>query len=754
MKRVFVIFCLLMGLISVMQAQAPAAFKYQALLRKASGAIIPDTTVALRISLLQGGASGTVIYAETHTVKSNSQGIVNLNVGKGTLASGSFASVNWAAGNIYLKIEMDMAGGTNFQSMGGGDLLSVPFALYAQTGIPGPAGPQGPTGATGTTSWKDGAGNVTTNVNVGINTPSPGGKLIVTADSNVPADSALFEVRNKKGETIFAVYESGVRVYIPESTGKGAKGGFAVGGRGPSKGTIHDILQVYPDSVRIIINESVAKGAKGGFAVGGRDASKGIGTINDMLTVNHDSVRIYIGDSLGTTGRGGFAIGSRNPTQHFYNNLLTVSPDSVRVYINNTLGKGAKGGFAVGGRDPSSKGKGASDLFLVDPNKTEVHGGSDAFSVFSNLDTALSVQQSQIGAASYLRISPTNFFIGQESGLLSTGLYNSFIGYRSGKANITGAYNVFLGYQTGLQNNDGSYNVFMGWEAGLKNISSFYNTYIGTHAGFQNPYGLYNTAVGSNSGANVEYGKSNTFLGLNTGLNLENGSYNTFLGSNAGYGGSYNPASGETSNNNTFIGYESGHSISTGFGNTILGDSSGFNLANGSYNVFLGHGAGKNETNSNRLYIANSSTSKPLLFGEFDSSRLVINGVKADNVSKATFFVNGTAGGTNAWSSVSDARLKKNIVPIPNAIDKVMQLQGVNFEWIDASNKTPGKHMGFVAQEAQKVVPEVVNTSGNYLSMEYAPITALLVEALKEQQKMIEELKAEVEKLKQQQQKK
>jgi hypothetical protein len=748
MKRVFIIFGLMAGIISAIQGQAPAAFKYQAVLRNNSGTIISDTTVAIRVSLLQGGYSGTTVYSETHSVKSNSQGIVNLNVGKGVVASGSFNLVNWAAGNIYLKIEMDMAGGTNFQPLGVGELLSVPFALYAQSGITGPPGPPGPPG-TSSTSWTDGAGTVTTTANVGINTPSPGGKLIVTADANVPSDSALFEVRNKNGETVFAVYESGVRVYIPESGLKGAKGGFTVGGRTGSKGTINDILQIFPDSVRIIINENVAKGAKGGFTVGGRsNNAKGIPSINDMFTVNHDSVRIYIGDSLGTTGRGGFAIGSRNQTQYLHNNFLTVSPDSVRIYINNSISKGSKGGFAVGGRDPS---KGSSNLFLVNPTKTEVHGGTDAFSVFSNLDTALSVQQSQIGAASYMRISPVNFFIGQESGLLSTGEYNSFIGYRSGKANIGGAYNVFLGYETGLQNIDGSYNVFMGWEAGLKNISSFYNTYIGTHAGFQNPYGLYNTAVGSNSGANVEYGKSNTFLGLNTGLNLENGSFNTFLGSNAGYGGSYNTGSGETSNNNTFVGYESGHFISTGFGNTLLGDSSGYNLANGNYNVFLGHGAGKNENGSNRLYIANSSVTKPLLFGEFDSSRLVINGVKSDNISKATFFVNGTAGGTNAWSSISDARLKKNVIPIPDAIDKVMQLQGVNFEWIDVTNKTPGKHMGFVAQEAQKVVPEVVNSNGNYLSMEYAPITALLVEALKQQQKMIDQLKAEVEQLKLQQ---
>ena len=77
-----------------------------------------------------------------------------------------------------------------------------------------------------------------------------------------------------------------------------------------------------------------------------------------------------------------------------------------------------------------------------------------------------------------------------------------------------------------------------------------------------------------------------------------------------------------------------------------------------------------------------------------------------------------------------------------------MQLRGVNFEWKDLENHEEGLHIGFIAQEAEKIIPEVVDDKGKYYSMQYAPITALLVEAIKEQQKMIEELKQEIEKLK------
>ena len=105
--------------------------------------------------------------------------------------------------------------------------------------------------------------------------------------------------------------------------------------------------------------------------------------------------------------------------------------------------------------------------------------------------------------------------------------------------------------------------------------------------------------------------------------------------------------------------------------------------------------------------------------------------------------VNGDAGGTTAWYNDSDERLKKNIVTIPDALDRVQQLRGVTFEWKDTKAHPTGNQMGFIAQEAKKIIPEVVSQVGEYYSMQYAPITALLTEAIKEQQVQIKALKAE-----------
>ena len=121
--------------------------------------------------------------------------------------------------------------------------------------------------------------------------------------------------------------------------------------------------------------------------------------------------------------------------------------------------------------------------------------------------------------------------------------------------------------------------------------------------------------------------------------------------------------------------------------------------------------------------------------------------------------VNGDAGGTSAWNNDSDARLKKNVTTIENALQKVQQLRGVEFEWNETDNHPQGKQIGFIGQETETVVPEVVDViDGNY-SMQYAPLTALLVEAVKElktenetlKQKLTEEnqsLKQEINELK------
>ena len=116
-----------------------------------------------------------------------------------------------------------------------------------------------------------------------------------------------------------------------------------------------------------------------------------------------------------------------------------------------------------------------------------------------------------------------------------------------------------------------------------------------------------------------------------------------------------------------------------------------------------------------------------------------MNGNKDHIPTNYKFYVNGNAGGTSAWAQSSDLRLKTSITTLPNALAKVMQLRGVNYQW--KAQPETGTQLGFIAQEVEKVLPEVVNHNGDTYSMQYAPITALLVEAVKEQQNEIEQLR-------------
>lgn len=103
----------------------------------------------------------------------------------------------------------------------------------------------------------------------------------------------------------------------------------------------------------------------------------------------------------------------------------------------------------------------------------------------------------------------------------------------------------------------------------------------------------------------------------------------------------------------------------------------------------------------------------------------------------------GTEARANAWNNLSDRRLKENFSPIDNALEKVQSLDGVYFDW----KSTGKKSIGFIAQDVEKVLPEIISrgTTDKYLSMEYGNITAVLVEAIKEQQKTIENLNNQLE---------
>ncbi len=131
MKQVsFLIFFMLLDLFSF--SQAPAYISYQSVIRNSSSMLIINTAVTVRVSILQGSSSGTAVYVETHTPTTNPNGLASLSIGAGNLVSGSFAGINWGNGPYFIKTETDPTGGTTYTISGTTQLMSVPYALYAE----------------------------------------------------------------------------------------------------------------------------------------------------------------------------------------------------------------------------------------------------------------------------------------------------------------------------------------------------------------------------------------------------------------------------------------------------------------------------------------------------------------------------------------------------------------------------------------------------------------------------------------------
>jgi len=402
--------------------------------------------------------------------------------------------------------------------------------------------------------------------NVGIGSDEPVGKLEVKGDAVSGIDEPLFAVINNDGDTVFAVYPEGVRIYVDDNGSKasGSKGGFAVGGFSTGKGVTNEFLRVTPDSVRVYIDDEFAKASKGGFAVGGFSTGKGI--TDDYLFVEREQSRVYV------DGSEGFAVSNiagGNSVEY-----MDLTPENYFIGhesgLSNTSGQyNSFVGYQTGRSNTSGK---------------------------------------------------NNVLLGYKSGINNTtGNKNIFLGTYAGYTNTTGYENVFLGDSSGYSNN-GALNIFMGSSSGVSNTSGNYNVAIGAKCGHENTTGYMNTFLGCWSGYRNKTGYDNVFVGNLSGYTNDPGHQNVFLGSNSGL---YN----FDGNDNTFVGSYAGHKNDYGDNNVALGFAAGYSNQSGNKNVFLGYYAGSGETGSDRLFIENSSADSAgaLIWGDFNNNLLRFN---------------------------------------------------------------------------------------------------------------------------------
>jgi len=128
--------CLLVVIFSIglgdLHAQSPQSISYQLIVRYSLGQAMNSQPIDLRVSILQGAANGSIIYQESHTTSTNSYGLVNLEIGTGSVNMGLFDTIPWGDGPFFAETSIDFNSSGNYQTISNSQFLSVPYALYAE----------------------------------------------------------------------------------------------------------------------------------------------------------------------------------------------------------------------------------------------------------------------------------------------------------------------------------------------------------------------------------------------------------------------------------------------------------------------------------------------------------------------------------------------------------------------------------------------------------------------------------------------
>ena len=476
--------------------------------------------------------------------------------------------------------------------------------------------------------------------------------------------------------------------------------------------SLNDTLEVIAYDIATI-SDTVSK-ADGGtfeanvtFADGADIITATAGTDNVRLGENAgDSIasggnnNVVIGKDAGTaltTGDNNVAIG--------YEALKTEDADSNTVAVGYqalaTQNAGSDvGNTAVGTQAGTALTTGSLNTFVgrkagatVTTHSNNVAIGAYAMDAGVG-DHNIAIGSGALGGASLA--SGDNVAIGTDTlNALTSGTENVCIGRDAGKGMMTGSYNTVLGNDALVTEDGHGKNVAVGWST-LKNL---------------------NSGVTGLDGENVA-------VGYDAGRNTNLGVYNTFVGSQAGQANT-------AGDNNTFIGRGSGSAVTTGDNNTILGrfngnqaraDGATLDIRTSDNNIVLSDGAG-----NPRCYWDSAGTMRNIndqsagfnAYFKNDHSSAYVLGVETGSSSLVFFYGSGgagvgtitTNGSTTSYNTSSDYRLKENVVDITGATERLKQLQPRRFNFI--GNTDLGTVDGFLAHEAQTVVPEAVTGTHN-----------------------------------------
>jgi hypothetical protein len=486
------------------------------------------------------------------------------------------------------------------------------------------------------------------------------------------------------------------------------------------------------------------------------------GAVSNLCSTDTSNVICQNGNSLGAT----VTIGTNDA-----NDLSLETAGSVRITINSA-GEVGVGGAPVLGKALAVTGDlkvtGIIDPIELQLSGTPINGGGYRITTLDDNPLYLNTSTDRADAVQIRRADNSTVVfdvdtLNQRVGIgtstptqklevsgdalingLRTGLGNNAISTNTTFAvsglsvNSSGDRNTAMGYLALAANTTGSRNTAIGWNALAAVDIGNSNTAVGGNALALTTSGFQNTAIGRGALQAITTAGNNNGFGVLAMGQLQTGTNNVAIGNsamNVANGGSQNVVIGvlasitqTTAGNNTIIGYNTGGGITTGSNNTIIGanvNGLSSTLAN---SVIIADGSG------NRRIFADSTGNVGI--GTVTPGTFRLNITDASTTNVAQFNGSGATQCTvvtgTGWSCTSDEKLKTNILNITNGIDVINQLQGVTYNW--KTDPSGSRQDGFIAQDIQKVLPELVTTDSNgNLSLNKDGIMPYIVEAVKQQ---------------------
>ena len=456
-------------------AQSPSKFNYQAVARDAAGVLVSDGTVGVKVTILSGSATGTEVYSETHSATTNVYGMLNFQIGAGTGATGDISTIDWGSDAHFIKVEMDPAGGSSYTVSNTSELISVPYAEYANSALHVDDADADSTnevqmmmmsgdtlmlsiggGSIDMSGYDQSAGVASNDSAITANAAAAAAALAahVTADMDIDSTNELITDMMLDGDTMLQITEDGAVHEV-------------------------DLTALVDDGDWDRVDDTLSNTADSLISIG-------------ATTPWNAEYKLNIDPGLNLGGIAQYMYGSSS------NDWLMYNYD----YLHSGWNYGISNYFY----DGSSGGYGLNNEFYL--NNSTVYGVRNL--IYYNTSTSYGTYNYIQGTTSQSGSMYGVYNYSQGYGTYNYGVYNNIYNYRStGTAYAYGAYNNARKYNGNYGRSYGAYN----YSYNTSSYGSAYGSYNYAYAAGSNDYayGTYNYAGGGGYGNYAAYSAGLTY---------------------------------------------------------------------------------------------------------------------------------------------------------------------------------------------------------------------------------------------------